>query len=79
MKVQPGPGDKRRVASSTSADTEAKRNASPPHSRASREILDDLGVSAERGMDAAEAERRLEEAGPNALARDSRGGIPRIF
>ena len=61
------------------AGTGAKPNAAAPHSRASREILEELGVSAERGMDAAEAERRLQEAGPNALTRDSRGGIPRIL
>ena len=67
------------MKNSTPTGTEAQRKAAPPHSRASRESLEELGVSAEEGLDAAEAEGRLEEAGPNALARDSRGGIPRIF
>ena len=67
------------MTNSTPASTEAEGRASAPHSRASRESLEELGVSAERGLDAAEAEKRLEEAGPNVLARDSRGGIPRIL
>ena len=67
------------MTSSIPANTEAERSASAPHSRASRESLEELGVSAEQGLDAAEAEKRLERAGPNVLARDSRGGIPRIF
>jgi hypothetical protein len=67
------------VTNSTPTSTEAERNASTPHSHASRESLEELGVSAEQGLDTAEAKKRLEEAGPNALARDSRRGIPRLL
>jgi magnesium-transporting ATPase (P-type) len=65
------------VTNSTPACAEAERNASPPHSRASWESLEELGVSAEQGLDAAEAKKRLEEAGLNVLARDPRGGVLR--
>ena len=58
------------MTNSTPAGTEAKRNASAPQSSASRESLEELGVSTEQDLDAAEAEKRLEEAGPNVLARD---------
>jgi len=67
------------VTNSTPAGAEAKRGASPPHSRAARGSLEELDVSAEKGLDAAEARRRLEEAGPNVLARGSRGGALRIL
>ncbi len=52
------------MKNSTSTGTEAQRKAAPPHSRASWESLEVLGASAEEGLDAAEAERRLEEAAP---------------
>ncbi|MGJ3507935.1 cation-translocating P-type ATPase [Enemella sp. A6] len=38
-----------------------------PHTRTVRRIADDLGVDPERGLDAAEARRRLEADGPNEL------------
>ena len=67
------------MTDSTPTGAEAERSASTPHSRASWESLEELGVSAEQGLNAAEAKERLEEAGPNILARDSRGGISRIL
>ena len=67
------------MTNSTPASTEVERRASAPHSRAARESLEELGVSAEQGLNAAEAEKRLEETGPNVLAWGSRGGIPRIL
>ena len=67
------------MTDSTPTGAEAERSASTPHSHASRESLEELGVSAEQGLNAAEAKERLEEAGPNVLARDSRGRISRIL
>ena len=67
------------MTNSTPTGAEAERNASPPHSHASRESLEGLGVSAEQGLDVAEAKKRLEEAGPNVLAQDPRGGVLRII
>lgn len=79
MNALPEPEMTERVTNSTPASTKAERNAPPPHSRAARESLQELGDFVEKGLDAAEAKRRLEEAGPNVLARDSRAGIPRIL
>jgi len=42
------------VTNSTPVSTEAERGASAPHSRASQESLEELGVSAEQGPNAAE-------------------------
>ncbi len=62
------------MTNSTPTGAEAERSASPPHSHASRESLEGLGVSAEQDLNAAEAKKRLEEAVPNVLAQDPRGG-----
>jgi len=44
-----------------------------------RDVLDRLEVSADRGLDAEEAERRLGEFGPNVVERETRDGIFRLL
>jgi len=47
-------------------------SAADAASRPAEEVLRDLGTSAEEGLGAEEAARRLEEVGPNVLDREQR-------
>ncbi|MGH3088610.1 MAG: cation-translocating P-type ATPase [Rubrobacteraceae bacterium] len=48
-------------------------------SRPARELLEEFATSVEGGLGVGEAERRLDEVGPNVLERGSRGGVIRMF